>query len=79
MDKSILFSQIEENFTQLSISEQLWLIERLVHEVQKSTLKNHDDLDSKLALMAYDPQIQREMQQIESEFIGVELDGLERI
>jgi len=76
MSDSIL-SQIEESFCQLSVSEQLRLIERLVHQVQQSALKRGDDLDGQLALMAADPQIQRELQRIEQDFAQTEADGLE--
>ena len=59
-----IFSQIEDGFNQLSISEQLWLIERLVHRVHEATLKNGSDLDRQLALMAADPEIQNELSHI---------------
>jgi len=76
MDESIL-SQIEDSFSQLSVPEQLKLIERLVHQVHQSTLKPGDDLDDQLALMAADPQIQKELQRIEQDFAQAEADGLE--
>lgn len=78
MDQSVL-SQIENGFSQLSISEQLWLIERLVHRAHQSTLRERNDLDSQLALMAADPEIQSELQNIEREFAYSEADGLEAI
>jgi hypothetical protein len=59
-----IFTQIEDGFNQLSISEQLWLIERLVHRVHVATLKNGDDRDRQLALMAADPEIQNELPNI---------------
>jgi hypothetical protein len=75
MDQSVL-SQIENSFSQLSISEQLWLIERLVHYVHHNTLRGGNDLDSQMALMAADQQIQNELQNIEREFTHAEADGL---
>ena len=74
-----VFSQIEDGFSQLSISEQLQLIERLVHCVHEATLANRSDLDRQLALMANDPEIQSEVRNIEREFSYTEADGLERV
>ena len=71
-----MISQIENTFSRLSISEQLLLIERLVHQVRKSTLKQPTDLENQLALMAADPQIQNELEKIEAEFAYAEADGL---
>ena len=76
MSNSVL-TQLEDGFKQLSTSEQLWLIERLVHHVHEATLKQSNDVDEELALMATDPQIQSELQRIEREFSYAEDDGLE--
>lgn len=76
MNNAIL-SQIEDSFSQLSISEQLRLIERLVHRVHERTVKERADLDTQLALMAADPEMQSELQKIEQEFMHTEEDGLE--
>jgi hypothetical protein len=70
-------SQIEESFSQLPISEQRRLIDRLVHRVNEKILTDSQDLDDQLALMAADPQIQTELQEIKSEFAVAESDGLE--
>ena len=75
MNQSMI-SQIEDTFSRLSIPEQLLLIERLVHQVHKSTLKQPTDLENQLALMAADPQIQNELEKIEEEFAYAEADGL---
>jgi uncharacterized protein YicC (UPF0701 family) len=72
-----ILSQIENSFSQLSISEQLRLIERLVHHVHDATMNNKQNLDQQLALMATDPEIQNELQRIEQEFSQAEADGLE--
>ena len=76
MDQSVL-SQIEDSFSQLSPSEQVKLIERLVHYVHQHTFNEEKDLDRQLGLMAADPQIQSELQSIEREFAYAEADGLE--
>ena len=76
MNDSIV-AQIEDNFSQLSISEQLWLIERLIHRIHEATLNNRSDLDEQLALMANDPEIQSELRNIADEFSQTEADGLE--
>jgi hypothetical protein len=76
MSESVL-SQIEDSFNSLSISEQLLLIERLVHQVHKNTLKQTNYLDDQLALMAGDPEIQNELERIEEDFAYAEADGLE--
>ena len=74
-----IFSQIKDGFNQLSVSEQLLLIEHLVHLAHEATLKDRDDLDQHLALMAADPEIQSELQSIEREFSFAEADGLETV
>jgi hypothetical protein len=76
MDSSVV-TQIEDGFSQLSIPEQLWLIERLVHRVHEATLNKKSGLDQQLALMAHDPEIQSELRNIEREFSHAEADGLE--
>ena len=76
MSNSVL-TQLEDGFKQLSTSEQLWLIERLVHHVHEVTAKQSNDVDEALALMATDPQIQNELRRIEQEFSYAEADGLE--
>ena len=76
MNQPIL-AQIEDSFTQLSVSEQLRLIERLVHRVHESTLKQREDADSQLERMAADPEIEMELREIEREFAPAESDGFE--
>jgi hypothetical protein len=78
MSDSIV-TQIEDGFSRLSISEQLLLIERLVHRVHEATLNNSKDLEQQLALMANDPEIQSELRNIEREFSRTEADGLETV
>lgn len=76
MEQSIL-SQIEDSFSQLSVSEQRRLVELLVNRVRQNALNDENDLDNQLALMAADPEIQSELQQIEREFAHAEAGGLE--
>jgi hypothetical protein len=76
MSNSVL-TELEDGFKQLSTSEQLRLIERLVHHVHEAALKQSNDVDAQLAHMATDPQIQNELRRIEQEFSYAEADGLE--
>jgi len=80
MPTSVL-SRIEEMISQLSYQERLWLIERLAGQLREDALA-HERLEpsaspERLAMMAADPEIQAELQQIEQEFAGTESDGLE--
>jgi uncharacterized protein YicC (UPF0701 family) len=67
--------EIEERISRLPVNDQLRLIERLAHRLRE---RKRDDIDQELAAMANDPNIQRELQEIESEFAGTESDGLEK-
>jgi hypothetical protein len=69
-------SQIEEGFSKLPISEQRGLIDRLVRRVNEQTSNQNKDVDDQLAQMAADPDIQREVQEIEREFAPTDSDGL---
>ena len=69
-------SQIEEGFSKLPISEQRGLIDRLVRRVNEQTSNQNKDVDDQLAQMAADPDIQREVQEIEREFALTDSDGL---
>jgi hypothetical protein len=73
------FSQIEDAFKKLPISEKLLLIERLVHRVHEDTLNAKSQLDQQLAQMAADPEIQAELSEIEREFASATADGLESL
>ena len=76
MDTTAL-QRIEADISQLSLSQQLWLMERLAHRIRERTLRPQASLADQLAAMASDPDIQRELQQIEAEFTGTEADGLD--
>jgi hypothetical protein len=52
-------------------------MERLAHRIRKHTLRPRPALADQLAAMANDPDVQRELQQIEAEFAGTETDGLD--
>ena len=74
----MILSQIEENIYELSLDEQLWLIERLAQHI-RNTIEEKDNLESQLVTMANDPEIQNELQLIETEFAVTEADGLEAV
>lgn len=65
--------QIEERFSQLPISEQRALLERLARRVNAQTAGGDEDL---MAQMAADPDVQREIGEIEQEFACTDADGL---
>ena len=68
--------RIEADIRQLSLSDQQWLLERLVQRIRERTVGAQSSLESQLAAMASDPDIQRELRDIEAEFAGTEADGL---
>ena len=76
MNSSVL-TQIEESFTRLSRTEQLWLLERLVHYLREATIREQEFGRNQLAAMAVDPEVQQELKRIEEEFGSTEADGLE--
>jgi hypothetical protein len=70
--------RIETDIAQLSLTEQLLLMERLAHRIRQTTLRPLIVQESDLAAMAADPAIQREVQHINDEFAVTEMDGLDR-
>ena len=78
MNASVM-SEIEMKISQLSDEEQLLLIERLAHRLQKRWLKTQRISENQLIAMASDPQIQNELQKIDQEFAQTEQDGLENV
>ena len=76
MNSSVL-TQIEESFTQLSRTDQLWLLERLVHYLHETTVREQEFGRNPLAAMAADLEVQQELKRIEEEFVFAEADGLE--
>jgi hypothetical protein len=63
---------------QLTLTEQLVLMERLASRIRSHTLRTPVVSESDLAAMANDPAIQRELRQVEDEFSVEEADGLDR-
>ncbi len=68
---------IEADIDQLSLAEQLWLLERLAHRIRERSSRKLIVQEDDLAAMATDPAIQQELQQIDSEFAVTEADGLD--
>ena len=75
MNLSVL-SQVEGRIHQLSLAEQLWLIERLAQRL-RAQLITQNPFEDALAAMAADPEMQRELECIEEEFAPTAADGLE--
>ena len=75
MNAPPLLSELEENISRLSLDEQLLLIERMSHRIRQN-ISGTTDSDTQLNEMAADPEIQRELQEIEREFTVTEQDGL---
>ena len=70
--------RIETDIAQLSLTEQLWLMERLMHRIRQVSLRPVIVQNDDLAAMAADPAIQQELQHIDAEFAVTEMDGLDR-
>jgi hypothetical protein len=70
--------RIEADIAQLSLAEQLWLMERLAQRIQTRTLQVPAVQERELAEMAHDPAIQRELQHIDAEFAVTKADRLDR-
>jgi hypothetical protein len=75
MNLSVL-SQIEESIYQLSLAEQLWLVERIAQRLREK-LDTQGACDSQLAVIAADQEIQHELRNIEEEFAHAAADGLD--
>lgn len=76
MSGSSLLTELEENIRRLSLDEQLLLIERVSHRI-RTDIYSKTDIDAQLSKMAADPEIQKELQEIEYEFSATEQDGLD--
>lgn len=76
--KTPTLAQIETDIAQLSLTDQLWLMERLAHRIRQSGLRPLIVPEADLAAMAADPAIQHELQQIDAEFAVTDRDGLDR-
>lgn len=75
---TMILERIETDIAQLSLAEQLWLMERLAHRIRQSSLRRVNVQEGDLAAMAADPSIQQELQRIAAEFAVTEQDGLDR-
>jgi hypothetical protein len=71
-----VLSEIEAHIDELSVAEQLALLEYVAQRVRKN-LGAQSNVENELALMAADPDIQRELREINEEFASMEADGLE--
>jgi hypothetical protein len=69
-------SHIEESIYQLSLAEQLLLIERVAQRIREK-LVAQSTLDQQLAAMAADQEMQHELRSIEEEFAHAAADGLD--
>ena len=76
-------AQIEQTIDILSYDELLYLLEKLVRSLkQKSSyriLTSQRAFEQQIARMAVDPDVQRELVEIDQEFAVTELDGLEKL
>lgn len=61
--------ELEKQIVELTYEDKLWLLERLAHTLRQDVT---GDLDE----MASDPDIQRELSAIDTEFRATEEDGL---
>lgn len=71
-------ARIETDIAHLSVTEQLWLLERLAQRIRQASLRSLSIREDDLAAMAADPAIHHELQQIATEFALTECDGLDR-
>ena len=71
-----LLNELEENIRRLPLDDQLLLIERVSYRI-RNDISVKMDIDAQLSKMAADPEIQKELQEIEQEFSATEQDGLD--
>lgn len=69
--------QIETDIAQLSLDEQVWLMERLAQRIRQAWMRTAVVHADDLAAMAADPAVQAELQRIAMEFAATDADGLE--
>ena len=77
-------NQIEQSIILLSYEEQLWLVERIIHNLRVFNTNNNlntkpHSFDEQLSLIAIDPDIQTQLQTIQGEFVITEMDGLNEL
>jgi hypothetical protein len=66
--------RIAADIDQLSLTDQLWLMERLAHRIREYALHTPKVHESDLTAMADDPDIQHALRQIDAEFAITEAD-----
>ncbi len=76
MSAPSLLNELEENIRRLPLGDQLLLIERVSHRI-RTDISGKMDIDAQLSKMAADPEIQKELREIEQEFSTTEQDGLD--
>jgi hypothetical protein len=62
---AVVLTEIERRLDELSLDEQLWLLERLASRVRRQFAASNDADSADLAAMAADPDIQRELRALE--------------
>jgi hypothetical protein len=77
MNNSLL-QDIETRIDRLSTGEKQWLLDRLTDDLRIAKSANLE-FAATLANMAADPDIQREIREIEQEFADAAEDGLENL
>lgn len=76
MPEPSIVRDLEEKISRLSTDEQMQLIERVSHRIRAVNTSNKG-IDAQLSEMAADPEIQKELREIESEFSHTEGDGVD--
>jgi hypothetical protein len=77
MTTSVL-ERLEADIERLSLTDQLWLMERLAQRIRERARPTPIVHEHDLIAMASDPAIQQELRQIDAEFAVTEADGLDR-
>jgi len=71
----LVLTEIENTILKLPVDEQRKLISRVSRKLRKQ-IESDSDFKRQLKEMAVDPDIQRELREIEAEFRPTEFDGL---
>ncbi len=72
----ISLNRIERDILTLSRKAQLTLLERIIHRLRITDSEKEQNMDAQLEAMAYDPEIRMELESINEEFSGTQMDGL---
>ena len=73
---SAALGKIEAEILGLGLDEQLALIEFIARQVRERRRSDSENLEIELERMANNPEIRRELREIEAEFAPTLLDGL---